>query len=863
MARTRQQQDAATAQIYEDPEPPRAKLKTHSRTPSVGDILRGRKQHASADKQQSKYHSPSPLGERNVNSPPPPPSAARVPLRQEDDSRPPMHKKTGSSVSLKELIMGGTKDSSSRSGDSGSDGSPAAEAKPQRSPKKTKSSTNLAGLLKKKKSKRDVGDDEASRDQENVSPGKKGAAAGRTRLWEQMASQPLQDAGGFTHYPQAQKRTVEEEIALYTPKDYSEFRPREQRNFYGCTSSPMVFPPPRRPCLEHKGSRSSIFTENIDDDDTRPLQGPKSGDNNNSTTASTATAAATAPNTSRIAEMRSRFEGQCAPSPLIEPKERSRSRVLEAISVFSGRSKESAPLTGPNDEQRLSAEQLDSAFEAVLEARNIPHNMRDTMRNLKPELKVALMRGDRSGSESSRRSVQVNDARQRGRSPTKREERPKSQEAEDGRRARSRSRPRSGILTLSKKDDSSPTKQDQSRTRSRSKSRPKSVDLTALRPSSSRSMLSFGSVTSLATSDSAATPGDFIHYFHEVQKPSLIEVGKLHKLRILLRNESVNWTDHFVRKGGMNELVSLLYRITKIEWREEHEDNLLHETLLCLKALCTTELALQKLTGIEDDFFPTILNMLFDPERKGPSEFSTRGVIVSLLFAHLSAMQNAGSEQLERRARKILFFLQDPTPEKDKQLLDFVSQMHTARPYRTWCKEVTNVTKDVFWIFLHHFNVVPILSSNDEEATYAHAHFPAPRPPHPAAPYVGGVEWEATQYLALHLDLLNGLIASLPTVEERNRLRAHLKQSGWEKVMGCSLRTCKEKFYAGVHDGLKVWVGAANADGWLVEDVRAGPPREESPRKSPVRAKVEPPPKISLDVGVGGLPKVDDAWLGA
>ena len=57
--------------------------------------------------------------------------------------------------------------------------------------------------------------------------------------------------------------------------------------------------------------------------------------------------------------------------------------------------------------------------------------------------------------------------------------------------------------------------------------------------------------------------------------------------------------------------------------------------------------------------------------------------------------------------------------------------------------------------------------------------------------------------------------------------------------MGGSLRTCKEKFYGGVHEGLKVWVGAAKADGWPVEDVRAGPPREQSsPKKSPLKGKV-------------------------
>lgn len=78
--------------------------------------------------------------------------------------------------------------------------------------------------------------------------------------------------------------------------------------------------------------------------------------------------------------------------------------------------------------------------------------------------------------------------------------------------------------------------------------------------------------------------------------------------------------------------------------------------------------------------------------------------------------------------------------------------------------------------------------------------------------------------------------------------------------MGGTMRTCKEKFYGGVHEGLKVWVAAAKDDGWPLEDVRAGPPREtSSPRKgnSPVKKKNigEEAPKIDLDIGtplVGG-----------
>ena len=53
--------------------------------------------------------------------------------------------------------------------------------------------------------------------------------------------------------------------------------------------------------------------------------------------------------------------------------------------------------------------------------------------------------------------------------------------------------------------------------------------------------------------------------------------------------------------------------------REEHEDNLMHETLLCMKGLCTTSVALNRLTEIEGELFPALLKMLFDEEKKGPS----------------------------------------------------------------------------------------------------------------------------------------------------------------------------------------------------------------------------------------------------
>ncbi|KIW14214.1 hypothetical protein PV08_06995 [Exophiala spinifera] len=857
------------AQIFEDAadsnEPQqRGRRLNRNRAPSVGDVLRGRrKENRSPTKSNIASHrepvnAASPLGERHINSPPQP---KIIPTKTDDvgvSPRRPLHKKTGSSVSLKSLIRGKEKSTT----ECGSVSPTEAEASAiEKKPKKIKSTANLSDLLKRR-SKKDLRE-QADSQEHNTLPSQ---SAIETPIWAQFATQPVGSPDGTMLYPGSSRRTVEEEIRLYTPRDFSEFRPAEQRNFYGyspATPSSLDHKPPTRPFLEHKSSRSSIFTENLDDDEPQTeSKTPKSRDPNTSR-----------PSSSSVPVDRPALSTRSSESSQADTKAKRGSRVFEVIQNFNSkarRGERKAAGTAPGSTPPLSPQEIDTAFEKVLDSLNIPLNMRDNMRSLKPDVKAGLMKSDRIGSNSSTDTTNSGapEARSPTKSPTKKEtERQGSEEEDgkDGKRSRSRSRPRSRILTLSKRDDSSPTKLEKqgSSSRSRSKSRNKSADLTSSRPTSARAMTSTTSLASLNPADSATTPGDFIHYLREVQKPELVEVSKLHKLRILLRNESISWTDHFVTKGGMDELLKLYYRISKIEWREEHEDNLLHETLLCLKGLCTTSLALRRLQEVEHEFFPAILSMLFDPERKGPSEFNTRGVITSLLFAHLSAAAIAGDQnQVKLRAQTVLGFLKDPTPTDGKEPLDFVSQMHVPRPYRVWCKEVVNVTKEVFWIFLHHLNVVPVLEA-DETNGYLRAHYPAPRPPHPAAPYVGGVEWEATQYLAIHLDLLNGLIAALPTAADRNALREDLKQSGFEKIMGGSLRTCKEKFYGAVHEGLKCWVSAAKADGWPVEDVRAGAPREAaSPRKSPMKKKTEEPPRLALDVGVGQvqLAKADD-WI--
>jgi hypothetical protein len=468
-----------------------------------------------------------------------------------------------------------------------------------------------------------------------------------------------------------------------------------------------------------------------------------------------------------------------------------------------------------------------------------------------------------------------------------------------------RSRPRSKTFTFSKRDKGdSPAK----------KQRPE-IGVDAKRSSKVEVLLKSPSSTSIASSGGgffgkapkAAVPQDYVTYLRKKQNLKDIELGRMHKLRLLLRNETVQWVTNFIQLGGMDEIVSLLHRIMEVEWRyvalsknallfnanyltsEDHEDQVLHEALLCLKALCTTDLALQKLCEIEKTLFPALLAMVFDPEHKGPSEFTTRQVITNILLAHLAAAVTT-PHILPFRAQTILSYLADPSPPDEKKPIPFILDMRRSRPYKLWVQETSNVAKEIFWIFIHHLNVVPLPATDElnrsdgsrppptpkqqpdaQDLTaeeFLADFFPRQRPPVPAAPYIGGVEWDATNYIASHLDLLNALLASTPTREERNALRGELQASGLEKLMGGFLRTCKEKYYGSVHDGLKTWVAAAGADGWEVRDVRMGP--RESPRKSPkkspvkkndVAPKLEAPPILDLGMSLGiGKGAVDD-WV--
>ncbi|KJX96139.1 GTPase-binding protein rid1 [Zymoseptoria brevis] len=766
--------------------------------------------------------------------------------------------------------------------------------------KTSKSSSNLTAVFARlNRSSKDLSTTATmGKDKENKSPPNSSDGQVPTPIWAQFASPNSRPESSDSK----SSRSVRDEIARYTPQEYS---PSKQRNFNGTVEQPTL-----RPTLGKARPRSAYFSsEAVVEAFGRRVSGDRpsmdvrrSEDSGRRTVQEQGNGRASVEKSRflrRNAEDR-KTSGSSAEDPAKAKLSIAKrgGRVMAAVAAFQGKTNEDKSQS-EKKEAPLNPKTVEEAFENVLVSRNIPEPMRQKMRTLTLRVKADFVRQDQEATKTARSSpvgtLNGDAGKLKGNTAVTEEAVDVKEHEEDDSKSTKRSRPRSRTFTFSRgdrkdKSEGSPAK----KPRSQSKGRPTSIHIPkegSHNPQSTPTTPISGSFGRKAAPP--ANPADYITYLRKHQDPTKVEVGRLHKLRILLRNETVAWVDSFISQSGMSEIIGLLNRIMAIEWREEHEDQLLHETLLCLKGLCTTERAMAELDQVADDLFPALLAMLFDDEKKGPAEYSTRTIIINILFTFLSTATDYSMTALEHRSRRILAYLSArPAPESDLPVA-FVLTMHTPRPYKNWSREVSNVTKEVFWIFLHHLNVVPLPrpttsgpseSSPDRAdilaATYTQRHFPGTRPPVPAAPYTGGVEWDATTYITAHLDLLNGLIASLPTSTARNDLRRELQASGFEKVCGAVLRTCKEKFYSGVHDGLRAWVAAASQDDWDTRFVREGPTDDEvaeqamrarssSPKKkkkgddAPKLEEVKTQsPRLDLDLDGGRDGGDDDGWLG-
>lgn len=215
----------------------------------------------------------------------------------------------------------------------------------------------------------------------------------------------------------------------------------------------------------------------------------------------------------------------------------------------------------------LDTKDIDKHLEAMLDRRNIPEHQRYKMRNLADTIKMEFIRQDYAESRGIRPGSHDSDLSMTGGANVRGKD-----DGSGGAKvaAAKKSRTRSFTLSRGKKSEpNSPIKKQKGEgsigRHFRSKST-ESVNSMGEQPSSGGSSFSPGGGI-LSKIKLQQGPVDYVNYLRKVQKPQLVEVGKLHKLRLLLRNETVSWTEEFIRQGGMQDIVELLHRIIDVEWR--------------------------------------------------------------------------------------------------------------------------------------------------------------------------------------------------------------------------------------------------------------------------------------------------------
>lgn len=314
-----------------------------------------------------------------------------------------------------------------------------------------------------------------------------------------------------------------------------------------------------------------------------------------------------------------------------------------------------------------------------------------------------------------------------------------------------------------------------------------------------------------------------------------LEVDVVKKLRLLLRNEAASWSQDFLKAGGYSALLTRLNELLEVEWREEqHDDQLLHELLRCLKALSTSEIGCFALRSSCPTPFIQLVSLLFSDKK--PGEVATRQLIVDLLMILFelypsSSLPSVGSvpprrEVWETSPRhtitlphphqtlysllRSLLLTPAPraadAPEVPLAPHEFIDALHRPRIYKTYLRELSDICRDYFWIFCHPNNTIWLLSETDE------ARVEKPRAP---GGMTGGVEFEAMSYLTAHLRLLNAFAKAaqelnLPREHElsAHQLHTDLFLSGIERILLIA-RKASATYYPTLHLEIARYVNLA------------------------------------------------------
>lgn len=249
-------------------------------------------------------------------------------------------------------------------------------------PKKTKSTANLVSMFTKSRPK--DGKSAPGRDKENTTPPSSAAAPAppHTPIWAEFSSRPLQEITTTSKVPLNDRRSVEEEIALYSPSNYS---PSKQRNFGGYGPPSLQKRPqkerPKSTFLPSTNTTASLFESfsRKRSNDRAPLADTK-GNGRLKDGASPRSVTTRGMLRRSSSDGGRRKEGVEPPgSPVKKPN-----RVMAAVAALNGRSRDAqSTATSPT---KLDPKAVEAEFETVLvglySANCIPKTLTKGTRNL-------------------------------------------------------------------------------------------------------------------------------------------------------------------------------------------------------------------------------------------------------------------------------------------------------------------------------------------------------------------------------------------------------------------------------------------------------------------------------------------------
>lgn len=266
------------------------------------------------------------------------------------------HKKSKSTVSLKSL-MGTEKADAPKM-------KPRPKKQEEEKPKKSKSSTSLSALLSRPKSSKDLKTDMSrqQKDKENVTP-PSSADIAPPPIWAQFAKQ--KDSVMARKVPLNDTRDVDNEMALYTPQEYS---PSKQRNFHGF----------QKPSLSRKGERpksaflasgisTTSFAETLSglrkySHDRGESRSSNLSEQHRNSAESHRKSSSEYPNPGRGDRNSNRKVSDGSSNSGLTMAKRG-SRVMAVVAALNGKSKEAAKET---TDPKLDLKDIDNAFESLL-----------------------------------------------------------------------------------------------------------------------------------------------------------------------------------------------------------------------------------------------------------------------------------------------------------------------------------------------------------------------------------------------------------------------------------------------------------------------------------------------------------------